>query len=118
MPLKDITDRSDVVRLVDAFYAKVRVDALLAPAFVNLDWHRHVPIMYNFWSSMLLGEASYQGNPLQKHMHLDINSSHFDKWLEIFEETVDELFEGTKSTEAKARTHAIGEIFQRKMGLI
>ena len=118
MAQKDITDRHDVVRLVDAFYAKVRVDALLAPVFVNLDWHNHVPTMYNFWCSMLLGEVSYQGNPLQKHLHLDITSKHFDKWLEIFEETVDELFEGAMATEAKVRTHAIAEIFQRKMGLI
>jgi|SRR5436190_5429527 len=117
MALKDITDRSDVVRLVDAFYAKVRVDAFLAPVFVNLDWHNHVPTMYNFWSSMLLGEASYQGNPLQKHLHLDITSKHFETWLEIFEETVDELFDGTLAAEAKVRTRAIAKIFQHRMRL-
>ena len=117
MAHKDITDRKDVIRLVDAFYAKVRVDALLAPAFAHLDWHNHVPIMYNFWSTMLLDETSYQGNPLQKHMQLDIDARHFEKWLEIFQETVDELFEGARATEVKHRTRGIADVFRNKMGL-
>jgi hemoglobin len=117
MARKDITDRNDIIRLVDCFYAKVRVDALLAPKFIHLDWHDHVPIMYNFWSTMLLGEGSYQGNPFQKHIQLGLSISHFDKWLEIFQETVDELFEGAKATEAKDRTRAIAGIFQHKLGL-
>lgn len=116
--MRDITDRNDVVRLVDAFYAKVRADVLLSPVFSHLDWHNHVPIMYNFWSTMLLGEASYQGNPFQKHVGLNIEASHFRKWLEIFRETVDELFEGAKATEAKDRTRSIAGIFQHKLGLL
>src|SRR6185295_15790653 len=110
--MKDITNRNDVVRLVDAFYAKLKVDTTLSPLFENLDWHNHVPIMYNFWSTMLLDETSYQGNPLQRHYHLDIKASHFDKWLEIFDETVDELFEGAKAGEAKDRTRSIAGVFQ------
>jgi hemoglobin len=89
MAMKDITNRDEVVRLVDAFYAKVRVDALLAPKFAHLDWHNHVPIMYNYWSDLLLGGTSYEGSPFQRHMLLDLNAEHFQRWHEIFEETVD-----------------------------
>ena len=118
MSLTDLTDRRDVIKLVDAFYAKVREDALLAPIFSNLDWPKHVPTMYDFWSTLLFAEVSYKGNPFQKHMHLDINARHFEKWLELFQQTVDELFEGDKATEAKERARSIAGIFQHKLGLM
>jgi hemoglobin len=114
---RDIADRSDIVKLVDAFYAKVKADELLAPVFSHLDWKQHMPIMYNFWSTMLLGEISYKGNPFEKHMHLDIQQKHFSQWLSLFQETVDEHFEGAKAAEIKDRACSIAGIFQHKLGL-
>ncbi|MGC1244127.1 MAG: group III truncated hemoglobin, partial [Chryseosolibacter sp.] len=58
----DIINREDIKLLVDSFYEKVQADALLAPVFNHVDWPHHLPIMYNFWSSMLLGDQSYRGN--------------------------------------------------------
>jgi hemoglobin len=118
MTLKDINDRDDVIRLVDGFYEKVRADALLAPIFSQLDWPKHMPTMYNFWSSMLFGEMSYQGNPFSKHVDLKIHAAHFEQWLKLFQETVDELFEGTRAHEVKDRARSIAGIFQHKMGLL
>ena len=63
---KDILEREDVEILVDKFYDKVKSDELLRPVFSHVDWPHHLPIMYNFWSSMLLGDQSYTGNPLTK----------------------------------------------------
>lgn len=114
----DIQDRADIQRLVDSFYAKVQADALLAPVFSHVDWPHHLPIMYNFWSSMMLGDQSYRGNPLQKHLPLPIEPPHFDQWLKLFHETVDELFEGEKAEEIKMRARSIAGIFQIKMGLV
>ena len=116
--MKDIIDRSDIITLVDSFYAKVKQDELLEPAFSHVDWPNHLPIMYNFWSSMLLGDQSYQGSPFQKHAHLAIDSSHFARWLDLFTQTVDELFFGFKADEVKSRAQNIAGIFQHKMGLI
>lgn len=118
MAPKDIRSRTDIVRLVDAFYTKVKADELLAPVFSRLDWKQHLPIMYNFWSTMMLGEMSYQGNPFEKHMRLDIQSKHFNQWLALFQETVDEHFEGARATEIKDRARSIAGIFQHKMGLL
>ncbi|NOS55251.1 MAG: group III truncated hemoglobin, partial [Cyclobacteriaceae bacterium] len=97
---------------------KVNQDALLAPIFEHVDWPHHLPIMYNFWSSMLLGDQSYQGNPFQKHIHLPIDSSHFNQWLALFTVTVDENFAGVKSEEVKNRARSIAGVFQHRMGLL
>ena len=115
--MTEIQTRSDIILLVDRFYEKVKQDQLLAPVFAHLDWPKHLPIMYNFWSSMLLGDQSYQGNPFQKHIGLPIKSQHFDRWLKLFTETVDLNFTGTKADEAKSRAQSIAGIFQHKLGL-
>ena len=114
----DIVTRDHIKILVDRFYEKVKSDVLLGPTFSHVDWPHHLPIMYNFWSSMLLGDQSYQGNPLQKHLPLAINRSHFNQWLTLFRQTVDENFEGEKAEEVKMRAQSIAGIFQVKMGLM
>ena len=114
----DILQREDIIALVDNFYNRVRQDSLLGPVFANLDWAHHLPIMYDFWSSMLLGDQSYRGNPLQKHLRLQIERRHFSQWLALFTETVDEKFEGDKAAEVKMRATAIAGVFQARMGLL
>ena len=60
----DITSEADIRLLVDGFYAKVVEDALLGPVFngfAHVDWPRHLPVMYDFWSSLLLGTTRYHG---------------------------------------------------------
>jgi hemoglobin len=115
---KDIVDRGDIKTLVDNFYNKVKDDALLGPVFAGLDWPHHLPIMYNFWSSMLLGDQSYRGNPQEKHLPLAIQKDHFSRWLHLFKETVNENFYGDTAEEVKMRAESIATIFQLKMGLI
>ena len=56
----DILTREDIKLLVDRFYDKVQSDPLLGPVFSHVDWPHHLPIMYNFWSSMLLGDQFLQ----------------------------------------------------------
>jgi hemoglobin len=114
----DITQREDIEILVNSFYDKVKEDPLLAPVFSHLDWPHHLPIMYNFWSSMLFGDQTYRGNPLQKHLNLAIDKTHFEQWLALFTQTVDEHFEGDKADEVKMRAESIAGIFQLKMGLM
>ena len=114
----DIITRDDIKTLVDRFYDKVKSDPLLGPVFGHIDWPHHLPIMYNFWSSMLLGDQTYRGNPLQGHLRLEINKTHFNQWLALFSETVDENFKGEKAEEVKMRAQSIAGIFQVKMGLM
>ena len=115
--MTEIQTRSDIILLVDRFYEKVKQDQLLAPVFAHLDWPKHLPIMYNFWSSMLLGDQSYLGNPFQKHVGLPIGPQHFEQWLRIFTTTIDENFTGAIAEEAKGRAQSIAGIFQHKLRL-
>ncbi|MEO5600008.1 MAG: group III truncated hemoglobin [Cyclobacteriaceae bacterium] len=94
---KDITTREDIQLLVDKFYDKVKADGLLGPVFSHVNWPNHLPVMYDFWSSMLLGDQTYKGNPLQKHLPLPIQPEHFDQWLTLFKEAVKENFTGEKA---------------------
>jgi hemoglobin len=96
----------------------VKNDSLLGPVFSHVDWPHHLPIMYNFWSSMILGDQTYRGNPLQKHLPLAIDKNHFGQWLVLFRKTVDENFEGERAEEIKMRAQSIAGIFQMKMGLM
>lgn len=115
---RDIVTREDVKLLVDGFYAKVQNDPLLGPVFGHVDWPNHLPVMYNFWSSMVVGDQSYTGNPLQKHLPLAIGAQHFDRWLKLFSETVDEHFSGERAQEIKMRARSIAGIFRMRMGLV
>jgi hemoglobin len=115
---KEIQSRADIEHLVSEFYAKVRKDELLAPIFAHVDWEHHTPLIVNFWSSILLGDQSYQGNPFQKHIKLPIEAKHFDRWLMLFKRTIEENFEGEVAKEAMNRADTIAKMFQFRLGLI
>lgn len=116
--MTDILTRKEVEVLVNRFYDRVKKDELLAPVFAHVDWPHHLPVMYNFWSSVLLGDMSYNGSPMSKHMGLAITTEHFSQWLKLFVETVDAEFKGPVADEAKNRAHNIANLFQYKMGLM
>lgn len=118
---KDIETPADIRVFVDSFYSKVNEDPLLSPIFndyANVNWDNHLPKMYAFWDSILLGNAVYNGRPFPPHSTLPINAIHFDRWLQLFRINADELFEGPKKEEAKKRAENIAIIFQHKLGLL
>ena len=117
----DIATTADVALLVDRFYGKVRVDALLGPIFSDVvqdDWPAHMATLYSFWETLLLGTGTYRGAPFPKHAVLPVEKAHFDRWLELFLATVDELFSGPKADETKGRALSIADTFARRMGLL
>jgi hemoglobin len=81
-----------IERLVRAFYARVRTDAVLAPIFDAriTDWEPHLARMCAFWSSVALMTGRYHGTPMAKHLPLPVDAGHFDRWLELFEATARE----------------------------
>ncbi|MDF7811574.1 group III truncated hemoglobin [Hymenobacter sp. YC55] len=114
----DIQSEADIKLLVDTFYSKVNQDALLDPVFngfASVDWSRHLPIMYDFWSSIVLGTSRYRGRPFPKHLPLPIDATHFQRWLQLFYATVDELFAGPKANEAKMRALNIATVFEYRL---
>lgn len=119
---KDIYSREDVELLVDTFYDKVKANAIIGYIFndiAKVDWKNHLPRMYSFWASILLGEHSFSGNPMVKHIQLSkiapMTDKEFSEWLKIFIQTTDELFEGEKAEEAKKRATNIARLMLHKI---
>lgn len=119
---KDIENHYDIETLVDSFYTKVVVDPTIGFIFtevIQLSWQHHIPVMYSFWESILLGNNQYNGNPILKHLQLDskviFTKVHFDKWLELWELTIHENFDGAKAQEAIKRAQNIAAIMLLKI---
>ena len=94
----EMTERTGITeavieRLVRAFYARVRIDAVLAPIFDARigDWEPHLAQMCAFWSSVALMSGRYHGTPMVKHLPLPVDADHFDRWLDLFEATAREI---------------------------
>jgi hemoglobin len=122
MPKKDIAERRDIKFIVDEFYGKVRENEILGPIFnesAQVDWDKHLPIMYSFWSSILLDEHSYTGNPMPKHIDLskrtEMAEEQFDEWLYLFHETIDQNYSGPLAEKAKLRASNIARLMLTKM---
>lgn len=117
----DIAAIRDIRLLVDTFYDKVREDVLLANIFderIRDRWPEHLEKMYRFWQTILLEEHTYFGSPFPPHAQLPVDSNHFDRWVQLFEETVDTLFEGDKANRAKWQGRRMAEIFLSKISYI
>ncbi|MGN6179239.1 MAG: group III truncated hemoglobin [Mucilaginibacter sp.] len=115
---RQIAHLDDVKLLVDTFYSKVRADALLGPVFderIKDRWPVHLEKMYTFWQTTLLGEHSYTGRPFPPHATLPVEHKHFERWVALFTQTLDELFTGEKAEEARWRATKIAEMFELKV---
>ena len=115
---KQIIELDDIKLLVDSFYGKVREDELLAPIFNNRigeKWPEHMEKMYRFWQTVLLGEHTYYGSPFVPHAQLPVDKKHFNQWMTLFNQTIDEHFRGDKAEEARWRAGKMAEMFHYKI---
>lgn len=118
MATQDISNIEDIKLLVNTFYEKVQNDDLIGPIFNEKmigRWPEHLEKMYRFWQTLLLEEHTYSGSPFPPHKHLPVNQTHFDRWMEIFTETVDSLFVGKLAEEAKLRAANMAYMFNYKI---
>lgn len=118
---KDIETFEDIKLLVDSFYALVREDDFIGPIFseqIQDRWPDHLNTMYTFWETLLLGNHTYTGKPFPPHAQLPIDQQHFERWLSLFEKTLNKLFSGKKTEEAIWRAQNIATMFQRKIKYI
>ena len=118
---KDILKLDDVKHLVDSFYGKIREDKLLKEIFnsnIQDRWPQHLEKMYTFWQTVLLSEHTYYGSPFPPHAKMPIEKEHFDRWLQLWFETIDENFTGERADEAKWRASKMAEMFQFKINYI
>jgi hemoglobin len=115
----DIVECKDLEILVNCFYEKVKADPVIGTFFAHVNWERHLPVMYTFWENALFYTGGYEGNPLKSHQAFDkknpLNEEHFKRWLELFTEAVDELYQGEKAELAKQRALSISTVMQIKI---
>ncbi|MCL5128450.1 MULTISPECIES: group III truncated hemoglobin [unclassified Algibacter] len=120
---KDLETREDVYLLVSSFYKKVRQDKVLSPFFNDVikDWDAHLERLTTFWEASLFLKTKYTGNPLETHIKVDadnknkISERHFGLWLNLWLETIDELFEGDFAQNAKFKARKMGSFLYLKM---
>jgi len=124
---QDIQNRADIFQLVTSFYDKVRANDVLGPFFNETitDWDTHLEHLTTFWESSLFMtrqlEHKYQGDPLAAHVKVDkrynhsITEMHFGIWLNLWYETLEALFEGEITENAKRRARKMGTFMYLKI---
>lgn len=119
IPKKEIIGHADIRQLVDTFYNRAKKDELLAPIFAGrFSGHGDtLDPLYRYWQTILTDQEVETEVPFPKHANLPLTHQHFDRWLSLFHETVDELFTGAVAEKAKFRAIKMSEIFRYKMEL-
>lgn len=117
----DIENRDQIEQLMRAFYAKAIPDPVIGHYFtqiIQMDLEKHLPVIIDFWETVLFGVAKYKSNAIAVHQHLHGKSAfedkHFEQWVKLFQSTVDELFEGDKAELAKQRAQSIATVMKIK----
>lgn len=118
----DIQNRDHIEQLMRAFYAKAIPDPMIGHYFtkvIAMDLEKHLPVIVDFWETVLFGVAKYKSNAIAVHKHLHEKSAfedkHFEHWVMLFKSTVDELFEGEKAELAKQRALSIATVMKLKV---
>lgn len=104
-------DEAMIQRLVRDFYGRARRDPLIGPIFERkvVDWEAHFAQISDFWSSVVLMSGRYHGQPMAMHLPLPIDTPHFNRWLELFVETAQEVYPPAAARHFIERAHRIAD---------
>ena len=105
-----------IEKLVTHFYNRIQEDALLGPIFndiAQVDWIHHIPLLCQFWNSIMLKTNEYKGSAYAKHLMLakkaDIKEIHFTHWLVLFQEEARKHLPAQSAEEIIKRAALIAE---------
>jgi len=119
--MRDIETREDLEFLLTGFYEVATKDKQIGHHFAELDLVSHLPVIVDFWEKILFGKPVYFGNPLLIHQKLNeifpLKSEHFERWLEIFSQTVDKFFTGETAENAQLRARMIAHSLNQRINL-
>lgn len=117
----DIENREDIEKLMRVFYTKAIPDEIIGHYFtevIQMDLEQHLPVIIDFWETVLFGVARYKSNAIAVHQQLHAKSAftdqHFERWVNLFQSTIDELFSGDKAELAKQRALSIATVMKIK----
>lgn len=120
--MKNLESREDIELLVNSFYDKVVQDETIGFFFkdiIKVNFQKHLPKMYSFWETILFGQMSYKGNPMAVHFPINqleaMEKRHFEKWLELWKQTIEENFTGQNADMAITKSENIANLMAYKM---
>lgn len=120
--MTDLSDRADVETLLRRFYGRVFADDVLAEPFTELrekGLESHLAVMCDFWETVLFRAGLYHGNAMVVHRQLDdrhpLCASHFVRWLQLWNATVDERYQGPVAQRAKIQAARIAKSIHRRL---
>ncbi len=121
-PSFDLDSPAEVAEMVRRFYFDVAQDALLGPIYdqvAGVDWATHIPKLTSFWCRALFGMPGYDGNVLRAHRAVNAKApfrvEHFERWVDLFCETVDTGWVGPTAELAKSVARNAAETQCRKL---
>ncbi|WP_016933806.1 group III truncated hemoglobin [Rhodococcus sp. R1101] len=118
----ELASRDHIDLLVRRFYERALADPVLAPVFdvlavVGLD--DHLVVVGDFWEQILFRTTRYRGAfvPVHRalHGHHGLTPARFERWLQLWCETVDETFHGVDADRAKAKAGAMVTSLQKSL---
>jgi hemoglobin len=119
---RDLDDPEEIAEMVRRFYSDVAQDDLLGPMFnevARVDWSDHLPKLTAFWCRALHSIPGYEGNPYRAHLLVHerrpFTAAHFERWLELFHETLDLGWTGPKVEQAKALALKVARVHSKQI---
>lgn len=108
----------DLPALLTAFYGRVGEEPALAPYFATLDMAAHIPVLADFWATIVFQAGRYRRNAFRPHLAMPgLGAAHFGRWLAVFEATVDAAHAGPHAERMKAMAHRIAFSMQLRLGV-
>lgn len=105
---RDLDSRENIEAFVDLFYQRVFDDERLAPIFLDvaaIDLAVHLPHIKDYWCKLLLGDKHYRRHTMNIHRQLHgkqpLQAGDFQRWLELFNATLDDGFTGERTERAR-----------------
>lgn len=107
----DLDSVEEIFEMVTRQYSDVVQDDVLAPYFAfgpgYPDWQAHIESVADYWRHVVLLTPDYDIDVLEGHRHLHDDRAFtpelFDRWLQIFLDTVDGGWSGPNASLAKKR---------------
>ena len=112
-------DRGNIEKMVRSFYERIVEDDVVGPYFTkalgedlkNDKWYDHHRTLDKFWLMMMTGEKGYAGDPFLPHVFIGkLYPETFDRWLELFDEVVNQHF----TPEISQKFYKKAEILSKK----
>ena len=123
---RDLDDRAEVAEFVTRFYRQIAQDGQFHRYFhtlAHVDWHAHTLELTDFWAGILLGQPRADdhgaGEVIEAHRWLHdadpFDDALFERWLEIFDTTLDEGWCGPLTDAARRRAHGIAWAMAKRL---